>query len=160
LSILACQNGCSWLTRECWRHCFITPKPSMKLPRSFCFLGLILSAQLKAVFSSAFPKFLGRISFTLYLIHIPMICSVMTWVILYIPAGTPYLVHAIIAAGITATVTLSLAALVNGFVDVRMTAFSRDAGRWLDRQLERWAKQSRTAEFNDILKPQISDVKA
>lgn len=45
---------------------------------------LLRSQGLKAFFSTTICKFLGKISFSLYLVHVPIICSVGCWAFIYL----------------------------------------------------------------------------
>jgi peptidoglycan/LPS O-acetylase OafA/YrhL len=97
------------------------------------FVGLMFSGGLKRILASKGPAFLGRISFVLYLINIPLICSVLAWVVLHLPPDMPYLARAAMATVVTTLAGLAISGLISDFVDVRMTLISRQAGRLFDR---------------------------
>lgn len=98
------------------------------------FAGLLLSSRIKRALGSAVPAFLGRISFVLYLINIPVVCSVLSWVVIYFPYDTPYPERAAYAAVITVAAALAISAYIADFVDGRMTLLSRQAGWLFDRR--------------------------
>jgi peptidoglycan/LPS O-acetylase OafA/YrhL len=94
-------------------------------------LGVLRSAPLQWVFASRVGRFLGRISFTLYLIHIPLLCSFTATIVLAMKdAGRP---ATLLVAG-PATVALVLGAswLLSDSIDGFGVRFSRAAGRlWM-----------------------------
>lgn len=53
---------------------------------SLLVLSVTFSGVLKHFFSNKVSRFLGRISFPLYLIHLPLICSFSSYLFLYLPA--------------------------------------------------------------------------
>jgi peptidoglycan/LPS O-acetylase OafA/YrhL len=53
---------------------------------SLLVLSVTFSGVLKRFFSNKVSRFLGRISFPLYLIHLPLICSFSSYLFLYLPA--------------------------------------------------------------------------
>jgi peptidoglycan/LPS O-acetylase OafA/YrhL len=52
---------------------------------SLLVLSVTFSSVLKRFFSNKVSRFLGRISFPLYLIHLPLICSFSSYLFLYLP---------------------------------------------------------------------------
>ncbi len=98
------------------------------------FIGLLSSVRLQQWFSRPAFRYFGRLSFIIYLIDIPLLCTVTSWVIVYFPYDTPYLNRAAAAAAVTIIAALAIAAILNGLVEVRATRFSRFAGDWLDRR--------------------------
>jgi peptidoglycan/LPS O-acetylase OafA/YrhL len=91
--------------------------------------GLLNSYTLQRIFESNFARFLGDISFTLYLIHIPILCSLMAWIVLWL-RGYPYFLVAFVAATVTIVVTIGASAMLARYVDGTAIALSRKAGRW------------------------------
>jgi peptidoglycan/LPS O-acetylase OafA/YrhL len=96
---------------------------------------------LQSILSSAFGRWLGRISFTLYLIHVPIICSLTSWLMLTLPArlmlgGT---------AAITIVTVLGLSTLTYIFVDEVPTRASRAIGYGFQRLLESRRESQMTA---------------
>jgi peptidoglycan/LPS O-acetylase OafA/YrhL len=83
---------------------------------------------LKALLGSAPGRLLGRLSFVLYLIHVPILCSFTAWAVLSLPAGL-----AIPIAG-AATVVLVFAASIAIYrvADQIPTQWSRAAGYAID----------------------------
>jgi peptidoglycan/LPS O-acetylase OafA/YrhL len=97
------------------------------------FSGLLGSTHLQRVFSSAVPTFLGRISFVLYLVHIPLICCVTAWIVWWLGyPGAYYPPLAAVAGVATVAVVLLSAWGLTDWVDVRTTAFSRNVGTSLE----------------------------
>ncbi len=81
---------------------------------------------------SQIGKFLGKISFVLYLIHLPIICCLTAWII-YFTRRLPYPVATFLAAGLTIPFVVLISALTYQYVDQYTTSFSRWAGRYFDR---------------------------
>ena len=92
-------------------------------------LGLQCSSRLQAIFASRIGRSLGRISFTLYLIHVPILCSFTAWLVLAVHGWRP----AILMVGGGATIILVLGAswLLSGAVDGLGIRLSREAGQWM-----------------------------
>jgi peptidoglycan/LPS O-acetylase OafA/YrhL len=102
-------------------------------------LGVLGSPLLQTAFASRAGKFLGRISFTLYLIHVPVFCSLGAWLIVsLVPHGEAT------AAGIgllvTITTSIGIATLLSPVVDGGAILLSRYAGRRLDDAIRRTAQ--------------------
>jgi peptidoglycan/LPS O-acetylase OafA/YrhL len=93
--------------------------------------ALLHTSSLQALFRHRIPQFLGRISFVLYLIHIPVICSLTAW-IAFAMRGTYYPYLVLTAGAATIITVLSLSNLLYKFVDIHTTAWSRIAAKWLD----------------------------
>jgi peptidoglycan/LPS O-acetylase OafA/YrhL len=83
---------------------------------------------LKLLLGSALGRLLGRLSFVLYLIHVPIICSFTAWLVLALPVG-----YAVPVAGV-ATIVLVFAASIATYraVDQIPTRWSRAAGYAVD----------------------------
>jgi peptidoglycan/LPS O-acetylase OafA/YrhL len=94
---------------------------------------------LQRVLNSALGQWLGRISFTLYLVHIPIICSLTSWLVLALPA--PLALPG--AAAITVIVVFLTSTLANAFVDEIPTRGSRAIGYGFQRVLVRHGTHSR-----------------
>jgi peptidoglycan/LPS O-acetylase OafA/YrhL len=70
---------------------------------------------------------LGRISFTLYLIHIPILCSFTAWVVLAVHGWRPAVL--LVGGGATMELVLGASWLLAGLVDGFGIRASRDVGR-------------------------------
>jgi len=78
-----------------------------------------------------FGGYLGRLSFVLYLVHLPIICSVTAWSMLLLRSLT-YEANAAIAMLVTTASVFGLSTLIYRHVDVHTTSLSRYAGRKFD----------------------------
>jgi peptidoglycan/LPS O-acetylase OafA/YrhL len=78
----------------------------------------------QGVFGSRLGRFLGKISFVLYLVHVPIICSFMAWAFLAFGAT--------IAALSTVVLVFVISAATYRIIDEMPTRFSRQAGRAVD----------------------------
>lgn len=94
--------------------------------------ALLYCRWLQRALSGGAGRFLGRLSFVLYLIHIPVICSVTAWSLLTF-SHWPYGVNAAIAVAVTTVAVFGGSTLLYRFVDVYTTSLSRAAGRSFDR---------------------------
>jgi peptidoglycan/LPS O-acetylase OafA/YrhL len=101
-------------------------------------LGLLNSRPLQLFFSNRFGRSLGRISFTLYLIHLPMICSLTAWQALLLQ-GHSYSLLVIVAGISSLFAILGIATLLTRFADTIPTTISQRVGRWID--MPYWRKQ-------------------
>lgn len=83
---------------------------------------------LQSLLDKALGRLLGRISFTLYLIHVPIICSLTAWLVLLLPSGL-----AIPAAATTTVAAVFLASIaIYRWTDQIPTRWSRSAGYLMD----------------------------
>jgi peptidoglycan/LPS O-acetylase OafA/YrhL len=82
-------------------------------------------------------RYLGRLSFVLYLIHVPVICSLTAWAVIAL-SGMPYLLNAFLSAIATALVVLSVSAALYLYVDVYTTSLSRRVGKLVNLWTERF----------------------
>jgi peptidoglycan/LPS O-acetylase OafA/YrhL len=94
-------------------------------------LGLLKSLRLQSFFGNALGRYLGKISFTLYLIHLPLICSVTSGLVLLM-AGQNYLLLLIVAGGLSVAAALVLSTLLVKYADTWPTRFSRECGLAVD----------------------------
>jgi peptidoglycan/LPS O-acetylase OafA/YrhL len=85
----------------------------------------------RRVFGSRLGRFLGRISFLLYLIQVPVICSFTAWTFLIMAPVSPILASGVAALATTAVVIAASAGLYR-LVDAAPTRLSRRAGEALD----------------------------
>ncbi|MDU6731732.1 MAG: hypothetical protein E6471_34240, partial [Bradyrhizobium sp.] len=82
-------------------------------------------------FQSGYAQFLGRISFTLYLMHIPLLCSLGAWLIIHL-SSVGYLGTALIGMPISVMACLLLSAIATPAVDGLGIRSSRFVGAKLD----------------------------
>jgi len=77
-------------------------------------------------------QYLGKISFSLYLIHGPLLCSFMSFLIVAL-YGPPHAKFAMFSAAVAVIpVTLACAHLIYKYVDSPAVELSRSVGRWID----------------------------
>jgi peptidoglycan/LPS O-acetylase OafA/YrhL len=95
-------------------------------------------------------RFLGRLSFVLYLVHLPIICSVTAWSMLLLQ-HLPYGANALIAMLLTTAAVFGLSTWVYWYVDVYTTSLSRYAGKKLDNWLPERGTSIDTARPTQIL---------
>jgi peptidoglycan/LPS O-acetylase OafA/YrhL len=82
----------------------------LALLASVLVLAVSFSKPLKHFFSNTVSRFLGRVSFPLYLIHLPLICSLSSYLFLYLPAhGYSHQATANIIVAITVPIGLFIA---------------------------------------------------
>lgn len=96
--------------------------------------ALLRHGGLQRMLSTAPCRYLGRLSFSLYLLHLPLICSVGCWIFLSIHAGANYNLAALIAAVATMAVVFALAHLFERFVDRGAISLARTFSDALTRQ--------------------------
>lgn len=87
-------------------------------------------------------RFLGKISFVLYLIHLPLICCVTAGVAL-LCKSLPYWAISAISAFVTFAVVIVVSAIIYRYVDVYTTSFSRWSGNYFDKLFPMVSKQQR-----------------
>jgi peptidoglycan/LPS O-acetylase OafA/YrhL len=85
----------------------------------------------QAILGNRLGRFLGKISFVLYLIQVPIICSFTSWVFLAL-APISVSIAAKVAALSTIAVIFAASAMTCRFIDQVPTRLSRAAGRSLD----------------------------
>jgi peptidoglycan/LPS O-acetylase OafA/YrhL len=95
-------------------------------------IGLLNSRHLQVFFSNGFGRWLGKISFTLYLIQLPIICSLTAWLVLRLQ-GQSYGLLVTIAGGTSIIAVLGIATSLTKFADAIPTALSQRVGREIDR---------------------------
>jgi peptidoglycan/LPS O-acetylase OafA/YrhL len=94
-------------------------------------LAVLLSPLLQLLFSSSAGRYLGRISFVMYLLQLPVICSFTAWVIVRMEGYGRLQVAAV--AGVSTVVLLCLISnLTVRLIDESAVRLSRLAGGWFD----------------------------
>ena len=83
---------------------------------------------LQLLLGNALGRLLGHISFVLYLVHVPIICSLTAWMVLRLPSGI-----AIPAAAATTVVAVFLVSIAtHRWIDQIPTRWSRSVGYIID----------------------------
>lgn len=95
---------------------------------------ILQSSFAQRILACAAGRFLGKISFVLYLIHIPIICSFTSWVV-YATRSLPYYQTALISALMTILTVVLVSNLLHRYVDQYTTAFSRWVGNTVDKRI-------------------------
>lgn len=104
-------------------------------------LAVDSSAWLSAWLSGGVARFLGRISFPLYLLHVPLLLSVGCWTFLaFLHAGVPYGGAAILATIVYAAVALAAATIAARFIEAPAIALAARTGAAVQ-----WAASRRRA---------------
>lgn len=96
---------------------------------------LLISVTAKNMFSSRPILELGRQSFSIYLLHLPLICSLGGFVFMHIAPSTSYLAAFLATAATIYIVTYGIAVLFTRYVDGPATRLSRYIGKALDSKL-------------------------
>jgi peptidoglycan/LPS O-acetylase OafA/YrhL len=89
------------------------------------------SSILGRLFGARPVVFLGRISFLVYLLHVPLLCSFTSWTMLSLPGG-PHGLNLAISAGATVALGMALSSLAWWPFDYLPTRLSRWAGNAVD----------------------------
>jgi peptidoglycan/LPS O-acetylase OafA/YrhL len=76
-------------------------------------------------------RFLGRISFTLFLIHLPLIRSLRSWLVIVL-LPPPIVAPVKIAGSLTIIIVIAAAAAIYRIVDQEPTKWSRSVGYAID----------------------------
>jgi peptidoglycan/LPS O-acetylase OafA/YrhL len=90
-------------------------------------LVVLHNSSVRTFFSGAFSRWLGRISFTLYLVHVPILCSFTSYLIIKTPSHNYYLLVALVGT-ISIAFTLAFATVFTWVADTTPTAISRKVG--------------------------------
>jgi peptidoglycan/LPS O-acetylase OafA/YrhL len=91
--------------------------PVVTLGTTLLALAVLLSENLKTTLSQKFFGFLGNISYSVYLIHLPLICSFSSWVFLVLVQRHPYDVSVGITALLSGCLLLPLSYLYYRYID-------------------------------------------
>ncbi|WP_407174528.1 acyltransferase family protein [Bradyrhizobium sp. STM 3562] len=118
---------------------------------SLLVFGVLHSFAVQRLFSSTVAQFLGRISFTLYLMHIPLLCSFTAWLVLLMQ-GQGVAVIAAVCFPTTIAVCVVAAALATPFVDGQAIRISRQIGKAVDGFISQTKPRS---EAQNTLQPAI-----
>jgi peptidoglycan/LPS O-acetylase OafA/YrhL len=94
------------------------------------------SPGLQAAFSRPAARFLGRISFPLYILHVPILMVVESWMILLTDRlGLPPFIGAIVSLLVFVAVALGITALVSPAIEGGAIALSTWVGKMIDKRL-------------------------
>src|SRR5262249_23290480 len=95
----------------------------MNLASASIVFGFCLSAPLARVMTLPLSRFLGRISFSLYLVQLPLICSFSIWLYLQIAPRMPFPATVICVAAVTAASCIALAVVFDFVVERKFVRF-------------------------------------
>jgi peptidoglycan/LPS O-acetylase OafA/YrhL len=94
--------------------------------------GIMSIPALRALLTTRVPQYLGKISFSLYLIHVPLIGGLMTWLIIHL-YSPPHRFRAMYGAvAITIPVVIACAHLFDKLVDGPAIRLSRKADKLIN----------------------------
>lgn len=93
--------------------------------------GLLFCTTVQRWLSGNFGAYLGRISFVLYLVHLPLICSFTSWSAIWL-SNLPYGFNIAITAILTGALVFLTSTLLYRYVDIYSTSWSRSVGRSVD----------------------------
>jgi putative glycosyltransferase (TIGR04372 family) len=105
-------------------------------------VAVLYSQMLTSVLASRPGRILGRLSFPIYLVQIPLLCSLTSWLMISM-ASQPYVLMALAAIPVTVAATLAAADLLSRFVELPSLRLSRDIGFFLDNWLDRAKRTAR-----------------
>lgn len=97
-------------------------------------LGVCMSVSAKRLLSSAPALWLGKISFSLYLIHFPILFSLGAWIFLHALGTLGFLSSALLVFLVCIPLTVFLASLFEVSVDRRAISASRSSERYLNKK--------------------------
>ncbi len=119
-------------------HAWLSKAPSVlqwhMLGAMLLVMIVLQSRLLHLILASRLGKFLGKISFVLYLIHIPLICSI-TPLFIFAFKGLPYWQMALVSMVGTLIAVIWVSKLLFRYVDEYAMGFSRSMGSWVDKRL-------------------------
>ncbi|MGM4932797.1 acyltransferase family protein [Tardiphaga sp. 619_E2_N8_5] len=93
--------------------------------------GVLFCSIAQSGLGGRFGAYLGRISFVLYLVHLPLICSFASWSVVGM-SGLPYAVNIVVTAFLTGALVFGTSTILYLYVDIYTTSLSRLAGRLVD----------------------------
>jgi peptidoglycan/LPS O-acetylase OafA/YrhL len=96
-------------------------------------VAVLLSPMLQSIFGSALGRYLGRISFVMYLLQVPVICSYTAWVVVTMSgAGQPLWLVVTTAGASTVAVIFLVSTVSHRLIDENGVRLSRLVGRQFD----------------------------
>ncbi|HEX9449739.1 MAG TPA: acyltransferase family protein, partial [Dongiaceae bacterium] len=96
-------------------------------------VGVLLSPKLRYFLSNSLGRFLGKISFPLYLFHLPVILSLGSWLLLSLLSRTNLIPAALVAFAVTASVALLIAWIMTILVEAPTLRLAGRFGALIDR---------------------------
>jgi len=114
----------------------------------FMLLGVIYSKTINYYFKSMLFQFLGKISFSLYLVQIMIFCSFTSFMMLYFK-DLDYLLAVLIVGISSLCISLILSYIIAIYVDATSIKFSRRLGKLVD-QFERAVSGLLSSTFLDL----------
>jgi peptidoglycan/LPS O-acetylase OafA/YrhL len=138
----AAGPGSPWNWADAFIEHFITDYTQAHMLAAMFLLPVLLWCRpLQILLSRKIPLALGRQSFSIYLIHLPLIGSLVCAIFLHAEPRFGYAPSFWLCAAILLAVTYAIALLFTRFIDAPTTNFSRRAGKAMDayfaRNLER-----------------------
>ncbi len=128
VAIFLCIGGIKWVPLPQLFSNFIQPMLWHMIGASLLVTVVLYWGLLKLVLGNALGRLLGRVSFVLYLIHVPIICSFTSWMLLAMPPGPAVPV----AAGATIVLVFVVSIGIYRIADELPTRWSRAAGYAID----------------------------
>ena len=126
-------QGTPWSWADTFVNLFIADyTQAHMLAAAFLLPVLLWCAPLQNLLSRRIPLALGRQSFSIYLVHLPLLGSLACFVFLAIHASLGYLPSFGLCALLLLAATYGVALLFTKFIDGPTTSFSRQAGKYLD----------------------------
>jgi peptidoglycan/LPS O-acetylase OafA/YrhL len=102
--------------------------------------GVLLFPPLQRLLLGGVSQWLGRASFALYLVHVPLLCSLGAWVLLRTEPGLGYNAASLVALAAYMTAALIVAGLVARWVDEPSIWASKQVGAMVTRVIA-WGKE-------------------
>ncbi|WP_196886649.1 acyltransferase family protein [Aureivirga sp. CE67] len=91
-------------------------------------LILMRTKSIQKLFINPFFLWLGKISFSLYLIHIPILCSLTSWLFLFLKDKVGYIENMLICSLVTIATTFILAAFFTKYIDLKSVKIANKIG--------------------------------
>lgn len=112
-------------------HNIDKPVISKSLGAILMVICILKSQGLKDFFSTAACKFLGKISFSLYLVHVAIICSIGSWVFITMNSYYPQSVSAALAITTSIIASIMIAILFERTIDRKSISISGQISRFI-----------------------------
>jgi peptidoglycan/LPS O-acetylase OafA/YrhL len=105
-------------------------------------LGVLLFPPLQRLLLGCLSQWLGRVSFSLYLVHVPLLCSLGAWLLLRLEPGLGYNAASLVALALYLSAALVVAGLVARWVDEPSISASKQIGAAVVRLIP-WGKEGK-----------------
>jgi peptidoglycan/LPS O-acetylase OafA/YrhL len=130
--------GAPWHWADGFVDAFITDYTQAHMLAAMFLLPVLLWCRpLQTLLSRQIPLALGRQSFSIYLIHLPLIGSLVCWIFLQAEPQLGYAPSFWLCAAILLAVTYAIALLFTRFIDAPTTNLSRRVGKAMDAFFQR-----------------------